>query len=92
MNTQHINYLYPINNKLLKPKSTTHVVCLSILGKKLALIDGKVSDPWVGKTPWRIPWQPTLVLLPGESHSETWWAMVQGALQSQTWLQQLSIT
>ena len=25
-------------------------------------------DPWVGKIPWRRKWQPTLVLLPGESH------------------------
>ena len=68
MNTQHINYLYPINNKLLKPKSTTHVVCLSILGKKLALIDGKVSDPWVGKIPWIRKWLPSPVFWPGEFH------------------------
>ena len=27
-----------------------------------------VFDPWVGKIPWRRKWQPTLVLLPGESH------------------------
>ena len=27
-------------------------------------------DPWVGKIPWRRAWQPTLVLLPGESHGE----------------------
>ena len=25
-------------------------------------------DPWVGKIPWRTAWQPTPVLLPGESH------------------------
>ena len=25
-------------------------------------------NPWVGKVPWRRAWQPTLVLLPGESH------------------------
>ena len=25
-------------------------------------------DPWVGKIPWRNAWQPTPVLLPGESH------------------------
>ena len=25
-------------------------------------------DPWVGKIPWRRKWQPTSVLLPGESH------------------------
>ena len=25
-------------------------------------------DPWVRKIPWRRKWQPTPVLLPGESH------------------------
>ena len=29
---------------------------------------GSISDPWVGKIPWRWKWQPTPVLLPGESH------------------------
>ena len=28
------------------------------------------SYPWVGKTPWRRAWQPTLVFLPGESHGQ----------------------
>ena len=27
-------------------------------------------DPWVGKIPWRRSWQPTPVLLPGESHGQ----------------------
>ena len=27
-------------------------------------------DPWVRKTPWRRAWQPTLLLLPGESHGQ----------------------
>ena len=27
-------------------------------------------DPWVRKTPWRRAWQPTPVLLPGESHGQ----------------------
>ena len=27
-------------------------------------------NPWVGKIPWRRPWQPTPVLLPGESHGQ----------------------
>ena len=27
-------------------------------------------DPWVGKTPYRRAWQPTLVFLPGESHGQ----------------------
>ena len=26
-------------------------------------------DPWVGKIPWRRAWQPTMVILPGESHT-----------------------
>ena len=25
---------------------------------------------WVGEIPWRRKWQPTLVLLPGESHAQ----------------------
>ena len=37
--------------------------------------DGKESacsagDPWVGKIPWRKEWQPTPVILPGESHGQ----------------------
>ena len=28
------------------------------------------SDPWAGKIPWRRAWQPTPVLLPGESHGQ----------------------
>ena len=27
-------------------------------------------DPWVGKIPWRRAWQPTPVLVPGESHGQ----------------------
>ena len=27
-------------------------------------------DPWVRKIPWRRKWQPTPVLLPGESHGQ----------------------
>ena len=27
-------------------------------------------DPWVGEIPWRRAWQPTPVLLPGESHGQ----------------------
>ena len=26
--------------------------------------------PWVGKTPWRRAWQPTLAFLPGEAHGQ----------------------
>ena len=35
-------------------------------------------DPWVGKIPWRRAWQPTLILLPGESP----WTEEPGGLQS----------
>ena len=27
-------------------------------------------DPWIRNIPWRKKWQPTLVLLPGESHGQ----------------------
>ena len=27
-------------------------------------------NPWVGKIPWRMAWQPTPVFLPGESHGQ----------------------
>ena len=27
-------------------------------------------SPWVGKSPWRRPWQPTPVFFPGESHGQ----------------------
>ena len=27
-------------------------------------------NSWVGKIPWRRPWQPTPVFLPGESHGQ----------------------
>ena len=27
-------------------------------------------DPWVGKIPWSRTWQPTPILLPGESHAQ----------------------
>ena len=27
-------------------------------------------DPWVGKIPWKMAWQPTPVFLPGESHGQ----------------------
>ena len=30
----------------------------------------QVTEPWVGKIPWKRKWQPTLVLLPGKSHGQ----------------------
>ena len=49
---------------------------------------------WVGKIPWRRAWQPTLVLLPGESHGQrslqgyspwghTEWDMTEASMQQQ---------
>ena len=35
-------------------------------------------DPWVGNIPWRRPWQPTPVFLPGESL----WTEEPGRLQT----------
>ena len=40
---------------------------------------GRGFSPWVGKTPWKKAWHPTLVLLPGESHGQE-----HGGLQSMT--------
>ena len=30
-----------------------------------------VSSPWVGKLPWRRERQPTVLVLPGESHGQS---------------------
>ena len=42
--------------------------------KNLPANAGDIKDtcliPWLGKIPWRRAWQPTLVLLPGESHGQ----------------------
>ena len=39
-------------------------------GKESGCNEGDRFDPRVGKIPWRIEWQPTLVFLPGESHGQ----------------------
>ena len=47
------------------------------LAKDMGLIpvSGRCGfNPWVGKIPWRRPWQPTPVFLPGESQG--WWSMM----------------
>ena len=31
---------------------------------------GRQLDPWVRKIPWRRAWQPTPIVLPGESHGQ----------------------
>ena len=43
-------------------------------------------DPWLGKSPWRRPWQPTPVLLAGESL----WTEEPGVLQSM-WSQRVGV-
>ena len=59
----------------------------SYLNKGLQWLSSKESscnagdpefNPWVGKIPWRMAWQPTLVFLPGEST----WTGEPGELQS----------
>ena len=48
-------------------------------------------DPWVGKIPWRRPWQPTPVSLPGKSHGQRRLvATVWGVTKSPTQLKRLS--
>ena len=42
-------------------------------------------DPWVGKIPWRMEWQPTLVFVLGNPMDRgTWQATVPGVIKSQT--------
>ena len=36
--------------------------------KRLPTVWRPGFDPWVRKIPWKRKWQPTRVLLPGESH------------------------
>ena len=48
-----------------------HLLCplLTWTGKEPACQYKRFGfSPWVGKIPWRRAWQPTPVLLPGESH------------------------
>ena len=41
----------------------------------------------IGKIPWTREWQPTPVLLPGESHGQmNWWAAIHGITKSWTQL------
>ena len=45
-------------------------------------------DPWVRKIPWRRAWQPTPVLLPGESHGQRSLRLQPTRLQSSIGLKQ----
>ena len=50
-------------------------------------------DPWVRKIPWRRKWQPTPVLLPGESHGgRSLGATVHGVAKSRTQLSDFTFT
>ena len=40
---------------------------------------GDRFDFWIWKIPWRRKWQPTLVVLPGESHGQ--WGLASDSLQ-----------
>ena len=49
-------------------------------------------SPWAGKITWKRAWQPSLVLLPGESHGRaTWTATVHRVTKSRTRLRQLGL-
>ena len=44
-------------------------------------------NPWVGKIPWKMAWQPTpVVLLENPMVRRAWWATVHGVTKSWTWL------
>ena len=46
-------------------------------------------DPWVGNIPWRMAWQLTSVILPGESHGQK--SLVGYSSKCRTWLKRLSM-
>ena len=77
------------------PKIKTWICCVPGLPSLVAQMVKNVGwqcrrpgfSPWVGKIPWRRKWQPTPVLLPGESHGQrSLVGTVQGVAESQTGL------
>ena len=58
--------LYPAT--LLNSLISSSNVLASLVAQRLKRLPGMWFDPWLGKIPWRRKWQPTPVLLPGESH------------------------
>ena len=50
-------------NKFILKKKKKKRICLQCRRPKF--------NPWVGKIPWRRAWQPTPVLLPGQSHGQS---------------------
>ena len=53
-----------------RPGSQLVLGCTFLVAERLKRLPGmqRGFDPWVGKIPWRRKWQPTPVLLLGESH------------------------
>ena len=74
--------LSPLQHKghvLISFQDACFLTCLCCIQGLLRWISGKEFpcqcrshrfDPWVGRISWRRKWQPTPVLLPGESHGQ----------------------
>ena len=77
------------------------LICLILLTKEVGFPGGSLVeasawnariprfDPWIGKIPWRRKWQPTPVLLPGESHGGR---SLHGVAKSRTRLSDFTFT
>ena len=52
------------------PKLTLAASLVAQMVKNLFAMQEQGFYPWVRKIPWRRAWQPTPVLLPGESHGQ----------------------
>ena len=73
---QYFLLLYKVNTEEVNQILTK---CSAIFWASLVTLPGKnlpamVGDlgliPWVRKIPWRRKWQPTPIILPGESHGQ----------------------
>ena len=62
--TNQYVYLYCINMWLPRWPSDKELTCQCRRHKRWEF------NLWVRKIPWRRAWQPTLVLLPGETHGQ----------------------
>ena len=66
-----------------------------LVAKNLPANAGDIKDagliPGSGRFPWRRPWQPSPVFLPGESHGQkAWQATVDGVIKNQTRLKRFN--
>ena len=52
------------------PHGTTRIFPVAQMVKSLLAMQETRFNPWVRKTLWRREWQPTPVVLPGESHGQ----------------------